>query len=232
MRRWIAALVAGTGLMNVALAQDFVGGPGLGNPSVGSSEPLYKYDDQEKWKHGWFQEMPYYGGYSMFRPYNYHDVFGQATTAQGWGMSMPYSQQFWNRYEHMTNLAQPAGAPAYGLQPVPYPVQGMPQYPVPHGVMQPGMMGYPPAGMPPGQGWEMQYPAPGTMQQIPARSAPQSFPMEQAPAAAPMGWQGEPAYPRVIPQQNIPTAYEQPVGQQTQFNKQPTAGPSLPLLRR
>jgi hypothetical protein len=79
-------------------------GPG----SVGSSEPLFRYDDQERWKHGYLHDMPYYEGYHSFRPYNYHHVFGQSTTAAGWGMPsvMPYSQQFWHRYEHMVDLSR------------------------------------------------------------------------------------------------------------------------------
>ena len=79
-------------------------GPG----SVGSSEPLYRYDDQERWKHGYIRNMPYYEGYHSFRPYNYHHVFSQAQTAAGWGMpaTMPYSQQFWHRYENMTDLSR------------------------------------------------------------------------------------------------------------------------------
>ena len=81
-------------LTGTALAQDYVG-----SASVGSSEPLYSYDDQEKWKHGWLQEMPYYHGYHSFRPYNYHHVFGQTQTANAWGLHAPYSQQFWHRYQ-------------------------------------------------------------------------------------------------------------------------------------
>ncbi|MCA9088449.1 MAG: hypothetical protein KDA90_07405 [Planctomycetaceae bacterium] len=114
MNRWIFSACAILAMTRGGWAQDYIGagqefvGSGqefVGPGSVGSNEPLFSYDDQERWKHGWIQAMPYYGGYESFRPYNYHHVFGQATTAQGWGMSMPYSQQFWHRYENMTNLA-------------------------------------------------------------------------------------------------------------------------------
>jgi len=88
-------------LTGTSQAQDYVG-----PASVGSSEPLYQYDDQDKWKHGWLQEMPYYHGYHSFRPYNYHNVYGQAQTAAGAGLptTMPYSQQWWHRYAQQANL--------------------------------------------------------------------------------------------------------------------------------
>jgi hypothetical protein len=101
----------GSGQQFVTSDQEYFGaGSGqefIGAGSVGSSEPLFSYDDQERWKHGYLKEMPYYEGYHAFRPYNYHHVFSQSRTAAGWGMPavMPYSQQFWHRYEHMTNLS-------------------------------------------------------------------------------------------------------------------------------
>ena len=89
-------------------AGGYGGGPNgyVGGASIGSTEPLYPYDDQEKWKHGWIQEMPYYHGYHSFRPYNYHHVFGQSQTAAAAGMpsTMPYSQQWWHRYAQQANL--------------------------------------------------------------------------------------------------------------------------------
>ena len=95
----MTAAMAGTGL-----AQDFVG-----PSSVGSSEQLYPYDDQEKWKHGYLKEMPYYHGYHSFRPYNYHHVYSQSQTAAGWGMNptSPQSQQFWHKYEQMASPGSP-----------------------------------------------------------------------------------------------------------------------------
>ncbi|SFI57145.1 hypothetical protein [Planctomicrobium piriforme] len=92
-----------------------------GAASVGSSEPLFRYDDQERWKHGYIQNMPYYEGYHAFRPYNYHHVFSQAQTAAGWGMpaTMPYSQQFWHRYENMVDLSRGDHTPVAPYVPPP-----------------------------------------------------------------------------------------------------------------
>ena len=85
------------------------GGDFYGPASVGSSEPLFDYDDQEPWKHGYLQVMPFYGGFHFYRPYNYKQVFAQSQTAAGWGMpnTMPYSQQFWHRYEQQADLSLP-----------------------------------------------------------------------------------------------------------------------------
>lgn len=90
-----------------------VAGGYAGSPSVGASEPMFRYDDQEPWKHGYIQNMPYYEGYHSFRPYNYHHVFSQSQTASGWGMSsvLPYSQQFWHRYESQVDLSRGAHTP-------------------------------------------------------------------------------------------------------------------------
>jgi hypothetical protein len=82
---------------------DAYGGSGeyLGAGSVGNNEPLFPYDDQEQWKHGYLQDMPNYGGYHSGRPYNYHHVFSQTQTSVGWGLphGLPYSQQWWHQYE-------------------------------------------------------------------------------------------------------------------------------------
>lgn len=63
-------------------------------------EPLQRYDAAYPWLHGYFQEIPAYGGFGAYRPYNYKHVFAQSQASGGWGMSptMPYSQQFWHRY--------------------------------------------------------------------------------------------------------------------------------------
>ncbi|MCA9056695.1 MAG: hypothetical protein KDA75_22865, partial [Planctomycetaceae bacterium] len=96
------AVIAGT-----VNAQDFYGDVGsegyLGAGSVGSQEPLFPYDDQDPWKHGYMQYVPYYGGYHSGRPYNYHHVFAQTQTSVGWGMphGLPYSQQWWHRFDSM-----------------------------------------------------------------------------------------------------------------------------------
>ena len=76
---------------------------------AGFGGQLYPFDGQEPWLHGYFQEIPAYGGYNAFRPYNYKHVLSQSQTAAGWGMqpTMPYSQQFWHRY-HAPATMSPA----------------------------------------------------------------------------------------------------------------------------
>ncbi len=89
----------------------------------GDAEPLYPYDAQEPWLHGYWQEMPFYGGFRSFRPYNYKQVLSQSQTAGGWGMNpqMPYSQQFWNRYQEKASMSpydtyEPSGLPQGTIQ--------------------------------------------------------------------------------------------------------------------
>jgi hypothetical protein len=69
-------------------------------------DELYPYDAHYPWLHGYFQEMPAYGGYKSFRPYNYKHIMSQSKTAAGWGLSpqMPYSQQFWHRYQYRASM--------------------------------------------------------------------------------------------------------------------------------
>ncbi|MGD9855861.1 MAG: hypothetical protein AB7U20_13025, partial [Planctomycetaceae bacterium] len=74
MRRFALAVMA-LGLMaGRSPAQEFV----IGGPTFGGDEPLYQYDDRDPWKHGWFQVIPYYGGYQSYRPYNYKQVYSQS----------------------------------------------------------------------------------------------------------------------------------------------------------
>ena len=126
----IASLVMAWGA--VAAAQQPVGYADayLGPASIGSGEPLFRYDDQERWKHGWVRAMPYYEGFHSFRPYNYHHVFSQSQTASGWGMPavMPYSQQFWHRYEKMADLTNGDHSP---VAPYERPPQEWDHYPKP-----------------------------------------------------------------------------------------------------
>lgn len=104
--------------------------PFEGVGSVGNNEQLFRYDDQERWKHGYIRNMPYYEGYGAFRPYNYHHVFSQAQTAAGWGMpaNMPYSQQFWHRYQNMTDLSRGDHSPVAPYTP---PAKEWDHYPKP-----------------------------------------------------------------------------------------------------
>jgi hypothetical protein len=117
---FVCMLIAGT-----AEAQEYYGDVGseayLGQGSVGSSEPLFAYDDPEPWKHGYLHIVPFYGGYHSGRPYNYHHVFAQTQTSVGWGMphGLPYSQQWWHRFDAMGDpgraLSEPNGH--YGYAP-------------------------------------------------------------------------------------------------------------------
>lgn len=125
-----------SGLLNLALGMAMqVGTPGPSEmPAVpppanaygrygseGSSEQRYPFDTQQNWVHGYFQEIPAYGGHHLFRPYNYKDVLSQSQTAAGWGErpSMPYSQQFWHKYHDQATMLKSAqnspvrGTPAW-----------------------------------------------------------------------------------------------------------------------
>lgn len=95
---------------DIPYGEDYGGGPqGLGYPGVisnGGGDELYPYDQQDPWLHGYFQEIPAYGGYAHFRPYNYRHVLAQTQAAAGWGLSktMPYSHQYWQQYHERASL--------------------------------------------------------------------------------------------------------------------------------
>ena len=74
--------------------------------SEGSSEQRSPFDSQRNWVHGYFQELPAYGGHPVFRPYNYKHVLSQSQAAAGWGErpTMPYSQQFWHKYHDQATM--------------------------------------------------------------------------------------------------------------------------------
>ncbi|WP_437204925.1 hypothetical protein [Planctomicrobium sp. SH664] len=167
----------------------------LGASSVGSNEPLFRYDDQERWKHGYLHDMPYYGGYHSFLPYNYHNVFAQSQTAAGWGMSpvLPYSQQFWHRYENMTDLSRGHHTP---LQPYLPPVREWDHYPKPYNPTTTSVP-TPQQGMPV-QNFGAQQSGSGYAVQPVAGSYPQYLPSQPALPAPQMPIQNQP------PQQNGP----------------------------
>ena len=75
-------------------------GPNVG--AFGAGEPFYPYDAYEPWVHGYRQEIPAYGGYHYYRPYNYRHVMPQSQVSAGWGMpaTMPYSQGFYRSREY------------------------------------------------------------------------------------------------------------------------------------
>ena len=81
--------------------------------SMGSAgaygDQLYPFDSAEPWLHGYFQEISPYAGYHKFRPYNYKHVLSQSQAAAGWGIAanMPYSQQWWHRYEQRARMRKP-----------------------------------------------------------------------------------------------------------------------------
>ncbi len=85
-----------------------------------TSEPRYPFDTQQNWVHGYFQELPAYGGHHLFRPYNYKDVISQSQTAAGWGErpGMPYSQQFWHKYHDQATMQRSAQAAPIRTAPV------------------------------------------------------------------------------------------------------------------
>src|SRR4029077_17590757 len=63
------------------------------------TDPYLNYDAYEPWVHGYWQELPAFGGYAYFRPYNYRHVYVQSEVAASWGTSaqMPYSQEYYRR---------------------------------------------------------------------------------------------------------------------------------------
>lgn len=105
----------------------FIGGYGGGIVSGGygfdpsgyglSGEQRYPFDQTDPWLHGYFQEMPAYGGYSSFRPYNYKHVFSHAQVASMWGTgyTQPYSQDYFNRLRPQTPLSWRSGSRYSGL---------------------------------------------------------------------------------------------------------------------
>jgi len=130
MRRELMVVLFAAGFATSAFAQEYYPEAGYtqdysGAASVGSQEQLFPFDNQEPWKHGYRQVMPYYGGFHKFRPYNYHHVFGQTQTAASYGIQHPYSQQFWLRYQSVPggNMLQ---YPAYNWNGTP-----IGQYPYP-----------------------------------------------------------------------------------------------------
>ena len=81
-------------------------GMGLNGYSGSNQDTLLPYDSQEAWMHGYFQEVGAYAGTQYFRPYNYKHVFSQADLSYRWGQTqgMPYSQQWWHRYQSRAAL--------------------------------------------------------------------------------------------------------------------------------
>lgn len=78
-----------------------------------TGDPFYPYDYEPNWTHGYYQEIPAYGGYHFFRPYNYKNVMPQSQVSAAWGnaANMPYSHQYFDKVAgHPTvwNMAPPS----------------------------------------------------------------------------------------------------------------------------
>lgn len=84
-------------------------GMGLNGYSGSNGDTLLPFDTQEAWMHAHFQEIGAYPGYAHFRPYNYKHVFSQTDLSYRWGQpqGMPYSQQWWHRYQTRAALTPP-----------------------------------------------------------------------------------------------------------------------------
>lgn len=67
--------------------------------AFGTGDPTHPYDFEPPWAHGYYQEIPAYGGFHFFRPYNYKHVMPQSQASAAWGNSanMPYSHQYFDR---------------------------------------------------------------------------------------------------------------------------------------
>jgi hypothetical protein len=98
---------------------------GFGNPydSVaagggGGGDQLYPFDSPEPWLHGFFQEIPAYGGYASFRPHNYKHVLAQMDVAGRWGISptMAYSHQWYHRHRQRAGMHPNFGTPYAATQ--------------------------------------------------------------------------------------------------------------------
>jgi len=142
MRRFGLALLLTSGLGGTAVSQDYYPNNYTGAASFGAQESLFRYDDQEPWKHGWKKQMPYHEGFHAFRPYNYHHVFGQTQGAAAYGQTMPYSQQWAHRYHSVSaqyNHLQgqpPMAMPQYDGPPAAAPSGNPPAGAVPQGSPQ------------------------------------------------------------------------------------------------
>jgi hypothetical protein len=88
------------------------------------TDPYLNYDAYEPWVHGYWQELPAFGGYTYFRPYNYRHIYVQSEVAASWGTSaqMPYSQEYYRRgreqgifEQRTTSIGRPAATGRSGL---------------------------------------------------------------------------------------------------------------------
>ena len=83
----------------------------------GGGDQLYPFDSPEPWQHGYFQEMPAYGGHASFRPHNYKHVLAQTQVAGGWGINptMAYAHQWYHRYRNRSGMHPGFGSAQAGV---------------------------------------------------------------------------------------------------------------------
>ncbi|MBI1344927.1 hypothetical protein GC163_01415 [bacterium] len=196
----------------------------------GQFEQRHPFDTQQNWVHGYFQEIPAYGGHTFYRPYNYKDVMSQSQTAAGWGASptLPYSQQFWHRYHDQATMLKLSQ-------------QGQPSHDQANMVQTPTM--HPTHGMQPGM-QPMYHPSPVMTPQ------PSQGPAMTPPMAPNAMWSMQPNHPAatnsnivvpasglMLPQQPLympaPAFAPAPQQQPMLYPAQPTApvtGPNLPAF--
>lgn len=79
------------------LTTGFGDGMGAGTSTFNYVYP--NYDAYDPWVHGYWQELPAFGGHAYFRPYNYRHVYTQSEVAASWNTSavMPYSHEYFRR---------------------------------------------------------------------------------------------------------------------------------------
>jgi len=107
--------VAGAPVMQAGLSGDGA----TANGSSYGHEQLYPFDAYDNWVHGHWQDIPAYGGYHFFRPYNYKHLLSQSQVAGGWGMSpqYPYSHEYFRRgREHSANHRSPEALTSQQVQ--------------------------------------------------------------------------------------------------------------------
>src|SRR6478672_11598496 len=124
---FIAVLVAAS-IGQFPPGPGFSGGPGASQygggavysapdstQAFGTGDPTNPYDFEPNWAHGYYQEIPAYGGYHFFRPYNYKHVMPQSQVAAAWGIApnMPYSHQYFDRVSGSPVLPPARPVPGY-----------------------------------------------------------------------------------------------------------------------
>jgi hypothetical protein len=94
------------GYVGYRLTPNYGEGASYGSSTFGYAYP--NYDAYEPWVHGYWQDLPAYGGFAAYRPYNYRHVYIQSEVAGVWGTStvMPNSQEYFRRPREQGLLEQ------------------------------------------------------------------------------------------------------------------------------